>query len=119
MTWSTGAIIVWTNRFTSDELLHSQQSISVHLLCTVRSAEICLCTIQASGATCAQEKSRHTNLLVVWPRSSDPDGDVAVAELFCVLLERRNDASESCRDVREVGYAPPDDEDLSINTRST
>lgn len=55
----------------------------------------------------------HTNLLVVWPRSPDPDGDIAVAELFCILLEGRDDASECGRHVSEVGYASPDDQDLS------
>lgn len=53
-----------------------------------------------------------TYLLVVRARSSDPDGDVAVAELFRVLLERCDDASERGRDVREVGNPSSNDEHL-------
>lgn len=63
----------------------------------------------ASGYTNQRVIAR---LLIVRARSSDPDGDVAVTELFRVLLERRDDPSERRRNVSEVGNSSSDDEHL-------
>lgn len=60
----------------------------------------------------------NAHLLVVRARSPDPNSDVSISELFRVLLERRDYASERGRHVREVGNSSSDDKDLSA-TRST